>query len=68
MQGPDGNSSGYHWNGGDVLDDEEASFKARMEALADPTSTNLYMEGLPLSMDEPVRILPLFDLSFQMLT
>ncbi|KAJ2912828.1 hypothetical protein MD484_g7578, partial [Candolleomyces efflorescens] len=53
MQGSDGNSSGYHWNGGDVLDDEEASFKARMEALADPTSTNLYMEGLPLSMDEP---------------
>jgi hypothetical protein len=65
MQGSDGNSSGYHWDGSDVFDDEEASFKARMEALADPTSTNLYMEGLPLSMDEPVRLLPLFVISFQ---
>ncbi|KJA21531.1 hypothetical protein HYPSUDRAFT_724379 [Hypholoma sublateritium FD-334 SS-4] len=31
---------------------QEASFKAKMESLADPTSTNLYMEGLPLSLDE----------------
>ncbi|KAF9479459.1 hypothetical protein BDN70DRAFT_790290, partial [Pholiota conissans] len=29
------------------------SFKAKMESLQDPTSTNLYMEGLPLSIDEP---------------
>ncbi|KAF8799564.1 hypothetical protein BYT27DRAFT_7217680 [Phlegmacium glaucopus] len=29
-----------------------ASFKAKMESLHDPTSTNLYMEGLPLSIDE----------------
>ena len=35
-------------------EDQDASFKARMEALADPLSTNLYMEGLPLSIDEPV--------------
>ncbi|KAJ2922630.1 hypothetical protein H1R20_g14456, partial [Candolleomyces eurysporus] len=53
MQGSDEDTSGYHWDGSNVVDDEEASFKARMEALADPTSTNLYMEGLPLSMDEP---------------
>ncbi|RDB27564.1 hypothetical protein Hypma_003856 [Hypsizygus marmoreus] len=32
---------------------EDASFKAKMEALHDVTSTNLYMEGLPLSIDEP---------------
>ncbi|PPQ78268.1 hypothetical protein CVT25_011727 [Psilocybe cyanescens] len=31
----------------------DASFKAKMESLQDPTSTNLYMEGLPLSIDEP---------------
>lgn len=55
MHGTDGDSSGY-WDGTSVADDEEASFKARMEALADPTSTNLYMEGLPLSMDEPVCV------------
>lgn len=41
-------------------DDEDASFKARMEALADPTSTNLYMEGLPLTMDEAVRVFAQF--------
>ncbi len=29
------------------------SFKARMERLKDMSSTNLYMEGLPLSIDEP---------------
>ncbi|KZT10433.1 uncharacterized protein LAESUDRAFT_747766 [Laetiporus sulphureus 93-53] len=28
------------------------SFKARMEQLKDTTSTNLYMEGLPLSIDD----------------
>ncbi|KAF9525449.1 hypothetical protein CPB83DRAFT_859584 [Crepidotus variabilis] len=29
-----------------------ASFKAKMESLHDPSSTNLYLEGLPLSIDE----------------
>ncbi|KAI0305346.1 hypothetical protein B0F90DRAFT_1815573 [Multifurca ochricompacta] len=29
------------------------SFKARMERLKDEASTNLYVEGLPLSIDEP---------------
>ncbi|KAF9446628.1 rCop c3, partial [Macrolepiota fuliginosa MF-IS2] len=33
--------------------DESDSFKRRMESLHDPMSTNLYMEGLPLSIDEP---------------
>ncbi|KAG6830221.1 hypothetical protein H0H92_001659 [Tricholoma furcatifolium] len=28
------------------------AFKAKMESLADRTSTNLYMEGLPLSIDD----------------
>ncbi|KAF5383179.1 hypothetical protein D9615_004899 [Tricholomella constricta] len=32
-----------------------ASFKAKMESLHDRNSTNLYMEGLPLSIDEPVN-------------
>lgn len=41
-----------NWMG--TEEDQDASFKARMEALADPLSTNLYMEGLPLSIDEPV--------------
>ena len=27
------------------------SFKAKMERLRDPMSTNLYMEGLPLSIE-----------------
>ena len=27
-----------------------------MERLKDESSTNLYIEGLPLSIDEPVRI------------
>ncbi|KAH6908732.1 hypothetical protein BKA70DRAFT_1278587 [Coprinopsis sp. MPI-PUGE-AT-0042] len=40
-----------NWTG--TEEDQDASFKARMEALADPLSTNLYMEGLPLSIDEP---------------
>jgi hypothetical protein len=34
----------------------EESFKARMERLRDDTSTNLYIEGLPLSIDEAVRL------------
>ncbi|KAH9063249.1 hypothetical protein EDB87DRAFT_227660 [Lactarius vividus] len=29
------------------------TFKSRMERLKDETSTNLYIEGLPLSIDEP---------------
>lgn len=29
------------------------TFKSKMERLKDPNSTNLYMEGLPLSIDEP---------------
>ncbi|KAI6041955.1 hypothetical protein EDC04DRAFT_2892456 [Pisolithus marmoratus] len=31
---------------------DPASFKARMERLRDETSTNLYIEGLPLTIDE----------------
>ncbi|KAH7924940.1 hypothetical protein BV22DRAFT_1129446 [Leucogyrophana mollusca] len=31
---------------------DEDSFKARMEKLRDDSSTNLYIEGLPLSIDE----------------
>ncbi|KAJ7151982.1 hypothetical protein C8R46DRAFT_1303338 [Mycena filopes] len=31
---------------------EDAGFKAKMERLADRASTNLYIEGLPLSIDE----------------
>ncbi|KAI6145732.1 hypothetical protein EDD17DRAFT_128547 [Pisolithus thermaeus] len=31
---------------------DPASFKARMERLKDETSTNLYIEGLPLTIDE----------------
>ncbi|KAF4616707.1 hypothetical protein D9613_008372 [Agrocybe pediades] len=46
----DGSSRGGSLNG--ELS-SEASFKAKMESLQDPTSTNLYMEGLPLSIDEP---------------
>ncbi|KZP23495.1 hypothetical protein FIBSPDRAFT_1042932 [Athelia psychrophila] len=34
-------------------DDEEKSFRVRMEKLKDPNSSNLYFEGLPLSIDEP---------------
>ena len=30
------------------------TFKSRMERLKDESSTNLYIEGLPLSIDEPV--------------
>ena len=32
--------------------DPPDSFKSKMERLKDPGSTNLYMEGLPLSIDE----------------
>ncbi|KDR72738.1 hypothetical protein GALMADRAFT_42644, partial [Galerina marginata CBS 339.88] len=42
---PDGDTTGSQ--------SADASFKAKMESLQDPTSTNLYMEGLPLSIDEP---------------
>ncbi|KAJ4482599.1 hypothetical protein J3R30DRAFT_3369576 [Lentinula aciculospora] len=31
----------------------ELSFKVKMERLQDPNSTNLYIEGLPMSIDEP---------------
>ncbi|KAK0217402.1 hypothetical protein EDD85DRAFT_372732 [Armillaria nabsnona] len=31
---------------------DDGSFKAKMERLHDPNSTNLYIEGLPLSIDE----------------
>ncbi|KDQ60415.1 hypothetical protein JAAARDRAFT_67957 [Jaapia argillacea MUCL 33604] len=33
--------------------EDASSFKARMERLKDGSSTNLYIEGLPLSIDEP---------------
>jgi hypothetical protein len=36
-----------------AVDQDPASFKFKMERLADTASTNLYMEGLPLSIDEP---------------
>ncbi|KAF9029124.1 hypothetical protein BDZ89DRAFT_733630 [Hymenopellis radicata] len=32
---------------------DDGTFKAKMERLQDPNSTNLYIEGLPLSIDEP---------------
>ncbi|KAF8263953.1 hypothetical protein EI94DRAFT_1806447 [Lactarius quietus] len=32
---------------------DDDSFKSRMERLKDESSTNLYIEGLPLSIDEP---------------
>ncbi|KAG7086837.1 hypothetical protein E1B28_002758 [Marasmius oreades] len=35
---------------------EPFTFKSKMERLADPSSTNLYIEGLPLSIDEPSLI------------
>ncbi|KAK0444569.1 uncharacterized protein EV420DRAFT_1574570 [Desarmillaria tabescens] len=34
------------------VDHGDDSFKAKMERLHDPNSTNLYIEGLPLSIDE----------------
>jgi hypothetical protein len=33
-----------------AVDQDPASFKFKMERLADTASTNLYMEGLPLSI------------------
>jgi hypothetical protein len=42
-QGPSGGSSADGSSGGSLAAD--ASFKAKMESLHDPTSTNLYMEG-----------------------
>lgn len=33
---------------------DPTSFKSKMDRLKDQGSTNLYMEGLPLSIDEPV--------------
>ncbi|KAM6492239.1 hypothetical protein JOM56_011963 [Amanita muscaria] len=39
------------WNQKSAAEDD-MSFKEKMENLHDPTSTNLYMEGLPLSIDE----------------
>ncbi|KAJ3494163.1 hypothetical protein NLJ89_g10864 [Agrocybe chaxingu] len=47
-----GQASSRSSSAGDILD-SNGSFKAKMESLQDPTSTNLYMEGLPLSIDEP---------------
>ncbi|PPQ96971.1 hypothetical protein CVT26_006450, partial [Gymnopilus dilepis] len=35
----------------------EASFEARMQSLQDPMNTNLYMEGLPLGVDQYVCII-----------
>ncbi|OAX39944.1 hypothetical protein K503DRAFT_849253 [Rhizopogon vinicolor AM-OR11-026] len=35
-----------------LIEHDEDSFKARMEKLKDESSTNLYIEGLPLSVDE----------------
>ncbi|KAI0041858.1 hypothetical protein FA95DRAFT_647903 [Auriscalpium vulgare] len=35
------------------ISDGHESFKARMERLKDESSTNLYIEGLPMSIDEP---------------
>ncbi|KZT28171.1 hypothetical protein NEOLEDRAFT_1176314 [Neolentinus lepideus HHB14362 ss-1] len=40
-------------SGGAGVGVDENSFKVRMEKLKDTTSTNLYIEGLPLSIDEP---------------
>ncbi|KAF8655598.1 hypothetical protein AX16_003019 [Volvariella volvacea WC 439] len=37
----------------DGRENGEASFKAKLESLHDPASTNLYIEGLPLTIDEP---------------
>ena len=37
-----------------------------MERLKDESSTNLYIEGLPLSIDEPVCILETLCLCFRL--
>ncbi|KAF5336443.1 hypothetical protein D9611_006601 [Ephemerocybe angulata] len=56
-QGSNTSLSNLHqWDSNASEDDGDTSFKARMEALADPTSTNLYMEGLPLSTNDRTRL------------
>ncbi|KAG5643042.1 hypothetical protein DXG03_001654 [Asterophora parasitica] len=50
--GGGGGSGGWQRDGG-AFEEGSASFKAKMEALHDRNSTNLYMEGLPLNIDEP---------------
>ncbi|KAK1224885.1 hypothetical protein PQX77_012198 [Marasmius sp. AFHP31] len=47
---PSAPNSGMH---SDVAPSQPPTFKGKMERLADPSSTNLYIEGLPLSIDEP---------------
>ena len=37
-----------------VTDPERDTFKTNMERLKDPNSTNLYMEGLPLTINESI--------------
>lgn len=39
-----------------------------MESLHDPMSTNLYMEGLPLSIDEPVSCISRTEMVFNAIT
>jgi len=43
-------------DGGEGVGGRE-TFKARMERLRDESSTNLYIEGLPLSIDDAVSFL-----------
>ncbi|KAF5350793.1 hypothetical protein D9758_010351 [Tetrapyrgos nigripes] len=40
------------------------TFKSKMEKFSDPNSTNVYMEGLPLSIDEAVSVVFFFFLLF----
>jgi hypothetical protein len=59
--GSDVDGDAYADNGeSDFSGEGSASFKARMERLQDPTSTNLYIEGLPLSIDEGVSVFSRF--------
>ncbi|KAJ7053651.1 hypothetical protein C8F01DRAFT_1064523 [Mycena amicta] len=48
----EGNSSLQGWEQEEDSANGDPTFKARMERLADKSSTNLYIEGLPLSIDE----------------
>nr|GAT51866.1 predicted protein [Mycena chlorophos] len=48
----DGNSSLNGWEQEEGSTSGDSTFKARMERLSDKSSTNLYIEGLPLSIDE----------------
>ncbi|KAF7289770.1 hypothetical protein MIND_01350900 [Mycena indigotica] len=48
----DGNSSLHGWEQEEGSTSGDSTFKARMERLSDKSSTNLYIEGLPLSIDE----------------